>query len=315
MSETLKCPECGEVVWDLPHGSKLAKCWAVHPSTGGTLAFDTMSDDDDDEEENVTVETRTIQIFKFEELSEESPRAYIGSMSPKDRARDKISQWLHEDANETLNDLFSERLDEYGFPTDTIEWSLGYSQGDGMAFYGSVDVNAFLRKIKQVKRFRTLLSENVDVSADISRNSFGSHYSHWNTMNVDVDYSGVETPKRDALLKELCDVMTEKVQDISRELEQAGYAALEVSDEIIAEHCEANEYRFLVTGEFAPEGESTEKSEPNTAAKARLEELRIELRAERMSYGELAELQGLAEHIDPSDAELLEAAGVPEGDS
>ena len=44
----------------------------------------------------------------------------------------------------------------------------------------------------------------------------------------------------------------------------------------------------------------------------RLEELRIELRAERISYGELAELQDLAEYIDPDDVELLEAAGVPE---
>jgi hypothetical protein len=46
--------------------------------------------------------------------------------------------------------------------------------------------------------------------------------------------------------------------------------------------------------------------------KARLEYLRGELRAERISYGELAELQGLAEHIEPDDVELLEAAGVPE---
>lgn len=44
----------------------------------------------------------------------------------------------------------------------------------------------------------------------------------------------------------------------------------------------------------------------------RLEYLRGELRAERISYGELAELQGLAEHIEPGDVELLEAAGVPE---
>jgi hypothetical protein len=43
----------------------------------------------------------------------------------------------------------------------------------------------------------------------------------------------------------------------------------------------------------------------------RLEYLRGELRAERISYGELAELQGLAEHIDPGDVELLEAAGEP----
>lgn len=46
--------------------------------------------------------------------------------------------------------------------------------------------------------------------------------------------------------------------------------------------------------------------------KERLEYLRGELRAERISYGELAELQELSEFIDPDDVELLEAAGVPE---
>lgn len=46
--------------------------------------------------------------------------------------------------------------------------------------------------------------------------------------------------------------------------------------------------------------------------KHRLEYLRRELRAERMSYGEPAELQSLAEYIDPGDVELLEAAGVCE---
>jgi hypothetical protein len=44
----------------------------------------------------------------------------------------------------------------------------------------------------------------------------------------------------------------------------------------------------------------------------RLAYLRAELRAERISYGELAELASLAEHIEPGDVELLEAAGVPE---
>lgn len=45
----------------------------------------------------------------------------------------------------------------------------------------------------------------------------------------------------------------------------------------------------------------------------RLEELRASLRAERISTNELIELQSLVLHIDPSDVELLEAAGVPEG--
>lgn len=48
------------------------------------------------------------------------------------------------------------------------------------------------------------------------------------------------------------------------------------------------------------------------AIKQRLEELRKELRAERISTGELLELQSLIPYIDKGDVELLEAAGVPE---
>lgn len=58
--------------------------------------------------------------------------------------------------------------------------------------------------------------------------------------------------------------------------------------------------------------EITPTVEERKAVTDRLEYLRQELRAERISYGELAELQGLAEHIEPGDVELLEAAGVPE---
>ena len=50
----------------------------------------------------------------------------------------------------------------------------------------------------------------------------------------------------------------------------------------------------------------------NTQIKTRLEYLRQELRAERISYSELIELQNLAPHIEKSDVELLEAAGVSE---
>ena len=46
--------------------------------------------------------------------------------------------------------------------------------------------------------------------------------------------------------------------------------------------------------------------------KNRLEYLRTELKNERISYGELMELQSLSQYIDRGDVELLEAAGVPE---
>lgn len=46
--------------------------------------------------------------------------------------------------------------------------------------------------------------------------------------------------------------------------------------------------------------------------KERLEYLRSQIHAECISWGELAELQGLADEIEPGDVELLEWAGVPE---
>jgi hypothetical protein len=44
----------------------------------------------------------------------------------------------------------------------------------------------------------------------------------------------------------------------------------------------------------------------------RLEYLRSQIDAEQISYGEIAELQGLTAAIDPGDVQLLEWAGVPE---
>jgi hypothetical protein len=44
----------------------------------------------------------------------------------------------------------------------------------------------------------------------------------------------------------------------------------------------------------------------------RLDYLRKEIQAERISYGEIAELQSLAEHIDGDDVVLAQAAGIQE---
>jgi uncharacterized ubiquitin-like protein YukD len=44
----------------------------------------------------------------------------------------------------------------------------------------------------------------------------------------------------------------------------------------------------------------------------RLEELRVEIQAERISQGEILELQSLAKYIEKGDVELLQWAGVEE---
>lgn len=67
------------------------------------------------------------------------------------------------------------------------------------------------------------------------------------------------------------------------------------------------------------DGEGTAKAAVEAwvaeAVSPRLEAIRASLRAESISYGELAELQSLAPFIDPGDIELLEPAGIPESGS
>ena len=54
------------------------------------------------------------------------------------------------------------------------------------------------------------------------------------------------------------------------------------------------------------------KRDKRIAINERLEYLRDEIRAEKISYGEILELQSLAEYIDNGDVELREWAGISE---
>jgi len=73
-----------------------------------------------------------------------------------------------------------------------------------------------------------------------------------------------------------------------------------------------NAFESYMTTGFCCDPCREDAEEFKAKAQERLEYLRGELRAERISWGELAELQRLADQIEPGDVELLEAAGVPE---
>ena len=129
--------------------------------------------------------------------------------------------------NDLLPEVFGPKLEEWGFPTDQVEWSLGYCQGDGVAFYGSIDLEQFIRKAKVAGKY-AILVRKCEADATIGRNSFGHHYSHWNTMDVGLRSYGTETPQRNEWCESLRELLDEAVKDVSRELEKAGYEALTV---------------------------------------------------------------------------------------
>lgn len=86
-------------------------------------------------------------------------------------------------------------------------------------------------------------------------------------------------------------------------------ALYEIDPQLNATYYQDREDFYARTAQYQPRGM---KAPWLTTPRGRLEHLRGELRAERISYGELAELADLADAIDESDVELREAAGLPE---
>jgi len=142
-----------------------------------------------------------------------------------------------------IEQYFRNKLVKYGYPDDlTIEYSLGYRQGDGMAFYGDLsvdDVKSLMNRLfstepgqvdavsrvknlmaqKDIENMLFVLREYGSCDLSITRNSYGHHFSHWNCMNIDdnVDFTGI-FPDDDTMLgtgiEAINQDMIERWQDI-----------------------------------------------------------------------------------------------------
>ena len=91
----------------------------------------------------------------------------------------------------------------------------------------------------------------------------------------------------------------------------------ELADSILSVEKEIAEFEAKITISGGSEYCFTSNPKMTTKDKTKqikqkLEYLRGEIEAERISYGEIAELQSLAKYIDPGDVQLLEWAAVEE---
>lgn len=190
-----------------------------------------------------TKTTREI-VYKFEELDE----------AGQNEALEQIGTGIMEGFDpDNLTENFKLILEEWGFPTDDIEWSLSHSQGDGVAFYGNIDVRQYLTHTKQLTKYRILLDKDPYVR--IIRNSFATHYSHWNTMTVDDETYNLwqASKKAQDAMDELMEDIRDNVVKVSRNLESIGYAEFDwqTSRERIIELIELNEWEFTEHGRIA----------------------------------------------------------------
>lgn len=197
----------------------------------------------------------TVKLYNFSELDKEAQAKAIKDWRNKGYAFDNFDA-------EILTNKFREELESYGFDDDVIvEWSLGYCQGDGVAFYGSIDLEKILPNhvddfTKDEQRRLYWLNNEYGISIEIVRNSYGHRYSHAYTMDIDLycdyrtDYR--ETELYDEVLQKLEDIVLNDIQSLSHKLEREGYEFIErmESDEVIREFFEYNDdcYEFTEDG-------------------------------------------------------------------
>lgn len=155
-----------------------------------------------------------------------------------------------------LTEDFKMQLAERGFPNVEVFWSLDYCQGDGVAFYGSVYPEDLKEKDADAKKFIEVLEKAGDVLS-IGITGENNHYHHWNSLTVEVEFEeeGETLPPRlriarPVLREEFEEYLSDKVKEISRELEKSGYAEIEYrySDDAIRDELSGREHLYKADG-------------------------------------------------------------------
>ena len=171
--------------------------------------------------------------------------------------RERPDRFDYDDAA-ILSEDFKMQLAERGFPRVEVFWSLGYCQGDGVAFYGSVYPEDLKEKDPQAREFIEVLEKAGDVLT-ISLTGANGYYHTPNSMTVEIEFES-ETDDEDlparlkiarpTLRENLEEHLNERVKEISRELEKSGYAEIEYryDESAIREELQEREHLYEKDG-------------------------------------------------------------------
>jgi hypothetical protein len=171
----------------------------------------------------------TVRRYTFEELEE----------GARERAVQDMRNFLlgvmdSADITEYLTECVSTAI---GGQESEIElaYSLSYCQGDGVAIYGVI----------RRENAPDLSWPEGAQSVHLTRNSWASHYSHYNSFNVEV-YDG-----EDCLIEDNHIIETQ-LRDLCRELERDGYKYIEgaTSDEVAGDELREAGSVFNIDGKW-----------------------------------------------------------------
>lgn len=202
--------------------------------------------------------TKTYEIYKFNELSEEAKenvkRWYLDGLFP---------DMFTDDCNEDLKALFGENDLE-------VQYSLASCQGDGFNIYGKIDAESIFKCLEnhnggtQLERFENVLTDEEKQTILQYANECGkielpmnSRYCYSLADYIDIkdnweydleNYYGYENINVEVLEK--FETMVRKIfRTLCKSYEKQGYDFFyEIDEEDLEEHCEANGYEFLEDG-------------------------------------------------------------------
>ena len=195
----------------------------------------------------------TIEIYKFEELSDES----------QEKAIEKFYDLnIYEGWWDSVYEMYMQ--DETGFDIDKIYFSGFSSQGDGAMFEGSPnkDILNFITSGYNNQQYQKDWSRVIKLIKNGDINIYGSfkqhgHYYHSKSYsdNLDAemtnDWSGKNYSNIEDILEDILEEIREHYEDICNKI----YHSLEqeyeyyTSREAIEESIIANEYEFTENGE------------------------------------------------------------------
>jgi hypothetical protein len=198
-----------------------------------------------------------VPLFTYEELSDVAKR----------EARKWYKNMISNDSSvytQQITEMFSEKLNELGYPTDDIRWSLSHKDDDGVAFYGSVDgwkVCKIARRLLSPRNAHFIKWLNLlgaDLKILIERNIYSRRINNSKTMRVEIiSMGGLYRASTDlrrvySLLADFQKAIENEIRQVSKQLEELGYREIEeqFNDDRIAESITTKGFKFTEDGMF-----------------------------------------------------------------
>lgn len=187
------------------------------------------------------MKTKTITVYEFKDLDEKA----------KEYAKNK---WYETEDYPFLTNDLTERLKDIApyWSNIRLQYSLSYSQGDGLSFSGELDIELFLKTKMPELRRKEILKEFI---YKIYSTGNRGHYAFASQNDVDMEFNyqtGKEYKRLEKKASSVLEAVREDYLDVCKELEREGYKILEyrMTDDEFQEQCEANNYEFDINGKI-----------------------------------------------------------------